>query len=106
MSGADFGLPEADFSVGDYRTINPFPERTRDEHDSEFHTRLGTLNAEQTQAIVALQANLDNTNPLVPKCLFIEGPGGTGKTYLIEVLFVSITFIALFLIITTIYLCY
>ena len=65
--------------------MNPFPERTREEHNEAFEERLATLNAAQKRSIDALEANFRNTDPRQPKCLFIEGPGGTGKTYLIEV---------------------
>ena len=63
------------------------------EHATAFEERLATLNPGQLAAVEALRRNLSSTNVMKPKCIFIDGPGGTGKTYLLEVKFILTPFV-------------
>ena len=65
------------------------------EHATAFEERLAMLNSGQLATIEALRRNLASTDAMEPKCIFIDGPGGTGKTFLLEVTIVLVCFITL-----------
>lgn len=85
----DVGLPRPDPNLGiDYRDNNPFilPDRDLAYHLKQANIMYNNLNPEQKAAFDAIMDSVVS-NEQVAKCFFVEGPGGTGKNYLIEVSF-------------------
>ena len=68
LSCQHFGLPEPDFSVGDYRGAHPGMRFSPAEHATAFEERLATLNPGQLAAVEALRRNLASTDVMEPKC--------------------------------------
>jgi hypothetical protein len=82
---ADYNLPEPTMNVEwRYRHQNVnLLETTREEYAERVREILPTLNQEQLRAYNAIVNSVENNLP--NKLFFIDGPGGTGKTYLINV---------------------
>ncbi len=82
---ADYNLPEPTMNVEwRYRHQNVnLLETTREEYAERVTEILPTLNPEQLIAYNAIVNSVENN--LQNKLFFIDGPGGTGKTYLINV---------------------
>jgi len=51
-----------------------------------FQEMKTTLNHEQVEAFHAILVSLNNSDNMKPSCFFLDGPGGTGKTYLYKLL--------------------
>ena len=83
-------MPNPD--IEDWRSRNQVPElneMTVQEHNDIADTMLASLNAEQLDIYTQVMAQVHNTDNNQKKCFFVDGPGGTGKTYLINVSFVK-----------------
>ena len=82
---ADYNLPEPTMNVDwRYRHENVnLLETTVEEYTAKVQEILPTLNREQRFAYDAIVNAVESNRP--KKLFFIDGPGGTGKTYLINV---------------------
>lgn len=84
----DYSLPEPRNDIEDWRLRNQIEELnelTDQQHADIATTMLGSLNAEQLLIYNKIMEQVNNTDNAAKKCFFIDGPGGTGKTYLINV---------------------
>lgn len=83
----DVGLPRPDPNINiDFRFNNPhvLPLIDLAHHLEQANIMYNNLNPEQKAAFDAIIESILSNNQRA-KCFFIDGPGGTGKTYLIEV---------------------
>ena len=102
----DFELPLPNPAAGDWR-INPGYELSPEQHTRIAEDRVRVFNAEQLVAIFKkiliyvwtllyfkylqkdgynqIMRQVNNNNAAEAKLFFIDGPGGTGKTYLFNV---------------------
>jgi len=102
----DFELPIPNPAAGDWR-INPRYELSPEQHTRLAEDRARVFNAEQLVAILnkiiifvltllyfknllkdgynQIMRQVNNNNAAEAKLFFIDGPGGTGKTYLFNV---------------------
>ena len=82
---SDFGLPFPKRSIGDFRTNNPYVATpTIEDHIHLANLMYHNLNNEQRAAFDEIMVSMFSTHD-ESKCFFLDGPGGTGKTYLIDV---------------------
>ena len=90
-SNAEYGLPMPNPDIEDWRSRNQVAElneMTIQEHNDIADTMLATLNVQQLDIYNQVMAQVHNTDNNQKKCFFVDGPGGTGKTYLINVIFI------------------
>ena len=77
-------MPEPDDSIEEY--VDEDGPNINIDFSNEFHSRFNNLNESQRDIFDRVQeALLDGQER--PKMFFVDGPGGTGKTYLFEVIY-------------------
>lgn len=87
MTGTTFRLPYVD--VSDEVSDNCCDKQTEiKEHEKISNNLIPQLNEEQTTIFNNIMDSIMNNNPF--KCFFIDGPGGTGKTFLYNALLHSL----------------
>jgi hypothetical protein len=88
MSLARFGLPAFDISLGQWRNEhegdNDQPLAPLD-HLNLFRQKYNQLNEAQHSTCDEIIESLQDENSKHDKVHFIDGPGGSGKTFLFEV---------------------
>jgi len=77
----DFHLPTPTESARSFQNEIDLQEELR-----LFQEMQSTLNKEQLDAFQSILASSNEPDKLTPKCFFLDGPGGTGKTYLYKCL--------------------
>ena len=87
---ADYELPEPDERGLQWRHRQipaNFDDMTPAEHEVIADGMYATLNAEQKHVVDTIMIDVRSDNPRTSKCHFVDGPGGTGKTYVLNVSF-------------------
>ncbi len=90
-SNRDYGLPVPHLLQGHFRELPHYINATSpDDLPVQQHRELAqqqreSMNADQAAAFDLITQALHNTNPRDAKCYFVDGPGGTGKTFLFKV---------------------
>ena len=77
------GLPNPDENVTGWE--EPEDIRVADNYAQEFHNRFENLNDDQRQIFETVREFIHNAE-LCDKMVFVDGPGGGGKTFLFEVI--------------------
>jgi len=78
---SDFKLPTPTEAEGNFQEEVDMQEELR-----LFHEMENTLNQEQSEAFQSILTSLNDRRRMKSKCFFLDGPGGTGKTYLYKCL--------------------
>ena len=79
-----YGLPEPDPNMPNFR------ERNQDQQlvDPDYHREklvemVEQFNEQQRYAFETVTTAMREQNQLKPKCYFLDGPGGSGKTFVL-----------------------
>lgn len=80
-----FGLPEPDPNVADFRERNVEPTIDFDFHLQRREEMVAQFNVEQKSAFDSITFAIASQNNQLAKCFFLDGPGGSGKTFLLTV---------------------
>ena len=82
----DFGLPAPTYQYGHYmnRDVNR-NELTPEQHQEIVDRLLENCNDEQRKIFDCVNEAILDNDMSKPKCFFVDGPGGTGKTWLFRV---------------------
>lgn len=80
----DYGLPQVDTALLGESLKEAYQneeEPTMQDHLTEFQLSWGKFNTEQKNAYNSIMETVNNEN-IHPRQFFLDGPGGTGKTFL------------------------
>lgn len=77
------GLPDPDETITGWEEAEDI--RVESNYVQEFHDRFENLNDDQRQIFETIR-DLIHDEPLCDKMVFVDGPGGGGKTFLFEVI--------------------
>lgn len=75
--------PELDVDISSDENVNVY---TTDQHLEKYATNYSTLNRCQLEICEDVIMSIEEPDKYHDRLFFVDGPGGTGKTFLLEVI--------------------